>query len=67
MARPGSGLLSLAALAEDIQNPRQHRHRGNHEVIVRGTFANMRLKNRLAPDTEGPYTVHLPDGEQMTR
>ncbi len=40
--------------------------RGNHEVMVRGTFANVRLKNRLAPETEGPYTVHLPDGEQMS-
>ena len=40
--------------------------RGNHEVMVRGTFANVRLKNQLAPDTEGPITVHLPDGEQMT-
>jgi aconitate hydratase len=40
--------------------------RGNHEVMVRGTFANVRLKNRLAPGTEGPVTLHLPDGEQMT-
>ena len=40
--------------------------RGNHEVMVRGTFANVRLKNQLAPGTEGPYTVHLPDGEQMS-
>ncbi|PYP73407.1 MAG: aconitate hydratase AcnA [Gemmatimonadetes bacterium] len=40
--------------------------RGNHEVMVRGTFANVRLKNQLAPGTEGPVTVHLPDGEQMT-
>src|SRR5882762_9334590 len=40
--------------------------RGNHEVMVRGTFANVRLKNLLAPGTEGPVTVHLPDGEQMT-
>ncbi|MGH7645761.1 MAG: aconitate hydratase AcnA, partial [Gemmatimonadales bacterium] len=40
--------------------------RGNHEVMVRGTFANVRLKNRLAPDTEGPWTTHLPSGEQMT-
>ncbi len=40
--------------------------RGNHEVMVRGTFANVRLKNQLAPDTEGPITIHLPDGEQMT-
>jgi aconitate hydratase len=40
--------------------------RGNHEVMVRGTFGNVRLKNLLAPGTEGPYTVHQPDGEQMT-
>ncbi|HUL03338.1 MAG TPA: aconitate hydratase AcnA [Gemmatimonadales bacterium] len=40
--------------------------RGNHEVMVRGTFANVRLKNALAPGTEGPVTVHLPDGERMT-
>jgi aconitate hydratase len=37
--------------------------RGNHEVMVRGTFANVRLRNRLAPGTEGAYTLHLPDGE----
>jgi aconitate hydratase len=40
--------------------------RGNHEVMIRGTFANIRLRNRLAPGTEGGYTRHLPDGEQMT-
>ncbi len=40
--------------------------RGNHEVMVRGTFANVRLKNLLAPGTEGPFTVHLPEREQMT-
>jgi len=40
--------------------------RGNHEVMVRGTFANVRLKNLLAPGTEGPFTVHVPDGEGMT-
>ena len=40
--------------------------RGNHEVMVRGTFANVRLKNKLAPDTEGPFTVHLPDGAPMS-
>ncbi len=39
--------------------------RGNHEVMVRGTLANIRLKNQLAPGTEGTWTVHLPDGEQM--
>ena len=40
--------------------------RGNHEVMMRGTFGNIRLRNRLAPDTEGGYTVHLPSGEQMS-
>jgi len=40
--------------------------RGNHEVMVRGTFANVRLKNLLAPGTEGPFTAHLPEGEVMT-
>ena len=40
--------------------------RGNHEVMMRGTFANVRLKNRLAPGTEGGLTVHQPDGEQMS-
>jgi aconitate hydratase len=40
--------------------------RGNHEVMVRGTFANIRLRNRLAPGTEGGVTVHLPDGAPMT-
>jgi len=40
--------------------------RGNHEVMMRGTFANVRLQNQLAPGTEGPYTVHLPDGEPLT-
>ncbi|MDP9169981.1 MAG: aconitate hydratase AcnA [Acidobacteriota bacterium] len=39
--------------------------RGNHEVMVRGTLANVRLKNQLAPGTEGTWTVHLPDGELM--
>jgi aconitate hydratase len=40
--------------------------RGNHEVMVRGTFANVRLKNLLAPGTEGGVTRHLPDGQAMT-
>ncbi len=37
--------------------------RGNHEVMVRGTFANIRLRNQLAPGTEGGFTTHLPSGE----
>jgi aconitate hydratase len=40
--------------------------RGNDEVMVRGTFANVRLKNLLAPGTEGGVTRHLPDGQQMS-
>jgi aconitate hydratase len=40
--------------------------RGNHEVMMRGTFANIRLRNQLAPGTEGGVTRHLPEGEQMS-
>jgi aconitate hydratase len=40
--------------------------RGNHEVMMRGTFANVRLRNQLAPGTEGGVTRHLPDGQEMT-
>ena len=40
--------------------------RGNHEVMMRGTFANIRLRNRLVRGVEGGYTVHLPDGQQMS-
>jgi aconitate hydratase len=40
--------------------------RGNHEVMMRGTFANVRLRNALAPETEGPWTTHLPSGEVMS-
>jgi aconitate hydratase len=40
--------------------------RGNHEVMMRGTFANVRLRNLLAPGTEGGVTVHLPDGAQTS-
>ncbi len=40
--------------------------RGNDRVMVRGTFANIRIRNQLAPGTEGGWTRHLPDGEQMS-
>ena len=40
--------------------------RGNHEVMMRGTFANVRLRNQLAPGTEGGWTTFQPGGEQMT-
>jgi aconitate hydratase len=40
--------------------------RGNHEVMIRGTFANIRLRNQLAPGTEGGVTTKLPEGEEMS-
>ena len=40
--------------------------RGNHEVLMRGTFANIRLRNMLTPEREGAWTVHLPDGAEMS-
>lgn len=40
--------------------------RGNHEVMMRGTFANIRIKNQMLDDVEGGYTVHVPSGEQMS-
>ncbi|MGZ5212143.1 MAG: aconitate hydratase AcnA [Actinomycetota bacterium] len=40
--------------------------RGNHEVMMRGTFANIRLRNEMAPGTEGPWTTFLPAGDVMT-
>src|SRR5262249_55507569 len=56
---PGPG---AAAADSNSYGPR----RGNHEVMVRGTFANVRLRNKLAPGTEGGVTRHLPDGETMS-
>ncbi|MDO8562993.1 MAG: aconitate hydratase AcnA [Candidatus Limnocylindria bacterium] len=40
--------------------------RGDHEVLMRGTFANIRLRNKLTPEREGAWTVHLPDGAEMS-
>ncbi len=40
--------------------------RGNHEVMMRGTFGNVRIRNQLVPDTEGNWTIHLPSGEVMS-
>jgi aconitate hydratase A / 2-methylisocitrate dehydratase len=40
--------------------------RGNHEVMVRGTFANVRLRNLLVPGSEGTWTVHVPSGDELT-
>ncbi|HEY0840987.1 MAG TPA: aconitate hydratase AcnA, partial [Vulgatibacter sp.] len=40
--------------------------RGNHEVMMRGTFANIRLRNQMVPGVEGGYTIHVPSGEQLS-
>jgi aconitate hydratase len=40
--------------------------RGNHEIMMRGTFGNIRLRNRMVPGLEGPWTRHVPSGEQMS-
>ncbi|HEY4565314.1 MAG TPA: aconitate hydratase AcnA [Thermoanaerobaculia bacterium] len=40
--------------------------RGNHEVMMRGTFANIRIRNKMVPEIEGGFTVHLPDGEPLS-
>src|SRR5438046_2280150 len=40
--------------------------RGNHEAMMRGTFANIRIRNKMVPEIEGGYTVHLPDGEPLS-
>jgi aconitate hydratase len=60
----GRWLIEHGVAPEDFNS--YGARRGNHEVMIRGTFANIRLRNLLAPGTEGGVTVHLPDGEQMT-
>jgi aconitate hydratase len=60
----GAYLLEHGVEAQDFNS--YGSRRGNHEVMMRGTFANIRLRNRLAPGTEGGVTLHLPDGEQMS-
>jgi aconitate hydratase len=60
----GQYLLSLGVGKEDFNS--YGARRGNHEVMVRGTFANIRLRNQLAPGTEGGWTTHLPTGEVVS-
>ncbi|HWK73997.1 MAG TPA: aconitate hydratase AcnA [Povalibacter sp.] len=57
-------LMSLGVEPKDFNS--YGARRGNHEVMMRGTFANIRLRNQLAPGTEGGVTVHVPSGEQMS-
>jgi len=60
----GRWLIEHGVAREDFNS--YGARRGNHEVMIRGTFANVRLRNLLAPGTEGGVTLHLPDGEQMS-
>jgi aconitate hydratase len=60
----GRYLLGLGVEQKDFNS--YGSRRGNHEVMVRGTFANIRLRNRLAPGTEGGWTRHMPSGEQLS-
>jgi aconitate hydratase len=62
---PAGRYLKDHGVAEEDWNSYGSR-RGNHEVMVRGTFANTRLKNKLAPGTEGGVTRHLPSGAVMS-
>ncbi|MFT5047099.1 MAG: aconitate hydratase [Porticoccaceae bacterium] len=60
----GTYLQSLGVSPGDFNSLGSRR--GNHEVMMRGTFANVRFKNQLAPGTEGSATRHLPDGDKMS-
>ncbi|HEV2370951.1 MAG TPA: aconitate hydratase AcnA [Streptosporangiaceae bacterium] len=60
----GEYLLSHGVARRDFNS--YGSRRGNHEVMIRGTFANIRLRNILAPGTEGGVTVKLPEGEQLS-
>jgi aconitate hydratase len=57
-------LMSLGVKPGDFNS--YGARRGNHEVMVRGTFANIRLRNQMAPGTEGGWTRHVPSGEQLS-
>ena len=60
----GQYLISLGVEPRDFNS--YGARRGNHEVMIRGTLANVRLKNQLVPGVEGWWTIHLPGGERMT-
>jgi aconitate hydratase len=59
----GKYLISLGVKPSEFNS--YGSRRGNHEVMVRGTFANVRLRNQLAPGTEGGWTTHIPTSERM--
>jgi aconitate hydratase A / 2-methylisocitrate dehydratase len=60
----GQYLIGLGVDAKDFNS--YGARRGNHEVMVRGTFANIRLRNQMVPGVEGGWTVHLPSEKRMT-
>jgi aconitate hydratase A / 2-methylisocitrate dehydratase len=60
----GQYLLANGVRQKDFNNFGSRR--SNHEVMIRGTFANIRFRNEMAPGTEGGFTRHMPDGTQMT-
>ena len=60
----GQYLMSLGVQPKDFNS--YGARRGNHEVMARGTFANVRIKNKLVPGVEGGVTTHLPSGKQMS-
>src|SRR4029079_4498801 len=60
----GHYLMSLGVKPGDFNS--YGARRGNHEVMTRGTLANIRLRNLMAPGTEGGWTKHVPSGAQMT-
>ncbi|MGA8030478.1 MAG: aconitate hydratase AcnA [Bryobacteraceae bacterium] len=60
----GKYLMSLGVKPADFNS--YGSRRGNHEVMVRGTFANIRLRNQMVPGVEGGFTLHMPDGEKMS-
>jgi aconitate hydratase len=58
----GRWLIEHGVAVEDFNS--YGTRRGNHEVMIRGTFANTRIRNKLVPGREGPVSIHLPDGEE---
>jgi len=71
---PAGGIAKDSPAADYLRNQGIHEQdfnsygsrRGNHEVMMRGTFANIRLRNKLAPGTEGGWTNHQPSNQKMT-
>jgi aconitate hydratase len=61
-----AGKYLLSKGVQQIDFNQYGARRGNHEVMMRGTFANIRLRNQLAPGTEGGVTIHLPSGDQLS-